>query len=305
MEQEVGKAQLLQRGLECLHQVVGQLGDKPHRVGDQHGAGVGDLQVSGRGVQRVEKPVVGRNVRAGERVEKGGLPRIGIAHDGHHRHLVLDAPLPLDPPDPPHLLQILLQLGDLLPDMPPVGLQLSLAGPSGTDGGLSAGSRLPDQVPPHTREAGQEILILGQLHLEPPLLCPGPLCEDVENECGAVHHRHPQLLREHSLLGGGKGVVKDDHVRPRRLRQRLHLRRLALADKSSGVRGVLILEHRPHTGSPRRLQQGGELLHGGLRGVLLPAQAGGIQAHQYRAVDFLFCRMVRHSTSGATAPYFF
>ncbi len=40
VEEEVGVFQLLQGGLERLHQVVGELSDKAHRVGEQHGAGI-------------------------------------------------------------------------------------------------------------------------------------------------------------------------------------------------------------------------------------------------------------------------
>ena len=36
MQQQVGVFQLLQRGLEGLHQLMGQLADKAHRVGDYH-----------------------------------------------------------------------------------------------------------------------------------------------------------------------------------------------------------------------------------------------------------------------------
>ncbi len=43
MEEQVGVAQLLQRGLKGLHQMVGQLADEAHGVAEQHGAGVADL----------------------------------------------------------------------------------------------------------------------------------------------------------------------------------------------------------------------------------------------------------------------
>ena len=189
MEQQVGVLQLLQGGLEGLHQMVGQLADKAHRVGDEHRAGVGNLQGAGGGVQGVEQPVIGRDGRPGEPVEQGGFARIGIAHNGHHRHLVLDAPLPLGGPHPAHILQLLLQLGDLAADVPPVALQLGLAGAAGADGAL-----LPLQMGPHAHQAGEQILILGQLHLEPALPGAGPLGEDVQDQGGAVQHRHPQVL---------------------------------------------------------------------------------------------------------------
>ena len=68
VKQQIGILQLLQRGLEGLHQLVGELADEAHRVGEQDGAGVGNFQRPGGGVQGVEEAVVGRNTRPGEAV---------------------------------------------------------------------------------------------------------------------------------------------------------------------------------------------------------------------------------------------
>ena len=118
VEQEVGVFQLLQRGLERLHQLVGQLADKAHRVAEHHVQRVADGEQAAGGVQRVEQAVVGRDGRAGEPVEQGGLARVGIAHDGHHGDLVFPALLALGPPDPAHVLKVRPQLVDLFVDEP-------------------------------------------------------------------------------------------------------------------------------------------------------------------------------------------
>ena len=283
--------------LKGLHQVVGQLADEAHRVRDEHRAGVRDLQGAGGGVQGVEQPVVGGDGRPGELVEQGGLARVGIAHDGHHRHLVLDAPLPLGGPHPADLLQLGLQLGDLPADVPAVALQLGLAGAPGADGAL-----LALQVGPHAQQPGQQVFVLGQLHLEPALPRPGPLGEDVQDQGGPVQHRHLQLLAEHPLLGGGQGVVEDHYVGPLGLHQLFDLGHLALPDEGAGVGAVLGLEDLPHRLSPRRLQQGGQLLHGLLVGVLLGGQAEGPQAHQHRPVECLLCACFGHRPSVAGPP---
>ena len=65
MEQQIGVLQLLQGRFEGLHQVVGQLADKAHRIGEENGAGVGDLQGAGRGVQGIKQAVVGGDIRPG------------------------------------------------------------------------------------------------------------------------------------------------------------------------------------------------------------------------------------------------
>ena len=305
MEQQIGKGQLLQGGFKGLHQVVRQLADKSHRVRQQHGAGVGYLQGAGGGVQGVEQAVIGGDVRPGEAVEQGGLARVGIAHDGDNRHLVFNAAVPLGGPHPAHVLQLPLQLGDLPVDVPPVRLQLGLAGAPGADGAL-----LALQVLPHARQPGQQIFILGQLHLQPPFSGPGPLGKDVQDQGGAVQHRDVQLLAEHPLLGGGQAVVKDDHVRVHGVDQLLHLGHLALTDEGAGVRAVLGLHDHRRRLATRRLQQGGQLVHGLLGGVFLPGQAEGVQPHQHRPLLFLLGIDVGHSSSrfrpdarpGVTAP---
>ena len=129
---------------------MGQLGDKAHGVGDEHGAGVRDLQHPSGGVQGVKEAVVGGNVRPGEGVEQGGLSGVGVAHDGHHRHFVFLPALPLGGPHPAHVLELILQLGNFPVDVAAVALQLGLTGATGTDGAL-----LPLQVLPHAGQAGQ------------------------------------------------------------------------------------------------------------------------------------------------------
>ena len=140
-------------------------------------------------------------------------------------------------------------------DVPPVGLQLGLAGAAGADGAL-----LALQVFPHARQPGQQISVLGQRHLEPALAGAGPLGEDVQDQGGAVHDRDAQLFGEHPLLGGGQGVVEDHEIRPQAVDQLLDLRRFALADEGARVGRGLVLQHRGQAGPARRVQQGGQLL---------------------------------------------
>ena len=122
---------------------------------------------------------------------------------------------------------------------------------------------------PHAYEPGQQVAVLGQLHLEAALLRLGPLGEDVQNQPAAVQHLDAQQVRQHPLLGGGEVVVKDDHGGLHIFAVELHLRHLALADEGPGVRRGAVLEHDAHGLPPGGLHQGGELLHGFLAGVLL------------------------------------
>ncbi len=211
-------------------------------------------------VSRVSKRRLLAGMSVGQGVQEGGLARVGVAHDGHHRHLVFLPALALGGPHPADLPQLPLQLGDLAADEPPVGLQLGLAGAAGADGGLAAGRVLPHQMAPHAGEAGQQIFVLGQLHLEPPLAGGGPLGEDVQDEGRAIQHLDPQVLGEGPLLGGREVVVEDHQVGPRGLHKLFDLPHLALAQKGPGIGGSLVLQDSAHALSPRRLQQRLQLL---------------------------------------------
>ena len=68
VEQQVCVFQLFQGGLEGLHQLMGQLADKAHGVGDHHVQGIADGQQPGGGVQGVEQAVVGGDPGPGDGV---------------------------------------------------------------------------------------------------------------------------------------------------------------------------------------------------------------------------------------------
>lgn len=88
VEQQVGILQLLQGGLEGLHQLMGQLADKAHGVGDHHVQGVADGQEAGGGIQGIKQAVVGGDPGPGDGIEQRGFAGVGVAHDGHHGDLV-------------------------------------------------------------------------------------------------------------------------------------------------------------------------------------------------------------------------
>ena len=189
---------------------------------------------------------------------------------------------------PAHVLQIVPQLVDLLVDQAAVRLQLGLAGAFGADGSAAAGAALAFQMGPHACQPGQQIFVLGQLHLEPAFLGLGPLGKDIQDQAAAVQHLDAQQLCQHPLLGGRQVIVKDDHGGPHIFAVELHLRHLALADEGAGVRGGAVLQNDAHGLAAGGLHQGGQLLHGVLVGILLFFQHRGIQAHQYHFVTNLF-----------------
>ena len=85
-------------------------------------------------------------------------------------------------------------------DVAAVRFKLSLAGALGAYGALAAGSGLTLQMGPHANKTGQQVLVLGQLHLQASFLGLGSLGKNIQNQATAVNNLHTQKLREHSNL---------------------------------------------------------------------------------------------------------
>ena len=181
--------------------------------------------------------------------------------------------------------------------MAAVRFQLGLAGTLGANRALAAGARLAFQMGPHARQPGQQILVLGQLHLKPAFLRLGPLGKNIQNEAAAVQHLDPQCLRQHPHLGGGQVVIENDHGSPMATAEFPDLLHFALADEGAGVRRGAVLQHHAHGLGTGGLHQGGKLLHGALVGVFLFFQYRRVQPHQHHLISDFFC--VPHKT-----PYF-
>ena len=161
--------------------------------------------------------------------------------------------------------------------MPPVRFQLGFAGAPGTDAAALAGQALA-----HAGESGQQILVLGQLHLKPSLPGFGPLGENIQNQGTAVQHRHPDYLLQSPDISRGKLVVKHHHGRGGGLHQHFHFYGLALTDEAVGIGGVAVLEYFPGAEAPGGFQQGLQLLQSLVGGSLLLGEAVRVQPHQHR-----------------------
>ena len=237
LQQDIRPAHFLERGAEGVHELVGQLVDEAHGVGQDGRLAIAKAHGPAGRVERREQPILcHRGLLAAEGIEHGALARIGVAHDGHAGHeppvtgarrgLALAA----------HALDALAQLADALADDPPVGLELCLAGTAGADAAARA-----REVRPEACQAGQLVLELRKLDLEAPLVGAGMLREDVQDEPGAVEDLDPQDRLERLLLVGLELVVRHEQ-REAGLRPGLHeLLRLALADVPVGVDVAAIL----------------------------------------------------------------
>ena len=138
----------------------------------------------------------------------------------------------------------------------------------------AAAGLLADEVAPHAAKARQDVLELGELYLEPPLVRPGVDAEDVEDERGAVDDLDglPHRALEVRLLRGGELVVEDDDVGPELADERAELLDLAAPDERPRHGGVEALVHGMDDLGPVGLGEAGELGEGLLAGPLRPAE---------------------------------
>ena len=163
-------------------------------------------------------------------------------------------------PLPPDLLYLLLQRRYPVTDQPPVRLQLRLARPARADSTLQ-----PLQVRPLAPQAGQDVFVLGQLHLQPALPRARVLGEDVQDQRRAIQHLHLQLLLKRPLLGWRQLIVEDDGGVVQRALLRGDLLHLAPADVRRRVGPIQPLQGVTHHLRPRRDRQKCQLLQRGLR----------------------------------------
>ena len=87
---------------------------------------------------------------------------------------------------------------------------------------------------PHPREARQQILELGELHLHLRFRRARPRGEDVQNHLGAVHHPHRQRLFEIGPLRGRQRLVEQHQRGTGLLKDALQLLHFPLAEVQVG-----------------------------------------------------------------------
>ena len=273
--------------------MVGQLGNKTDGIGKDHIQIVGNRQLTGSGIQSVEQPIVGRNTCIGQLIQQRRFTRVGIAHNGHHRHRILHSPLPLHGTNLTHLLQFFLQPIDPFPDMTAVAFQLGFTGAAGTDA-----AALPAEALTHTGEPGQQILILGQFYLQTTFPGLGTLGKNIQDQSTAVQHRHTDDFLQRPDITGRKFIIEYHHGRLGGLHQHFHFLGLTLANKAVGVRSMAILQHFSGAKTTGRFQKCFQFFQGFIRGSLGFGEAIGIEAHQHRPFLQFSIHDLFHNTSG-------
>lgn len=196
----------LERRLERLDQLVGQLLDEADRVGQQIVA-AGELEGPRGRVERLEEAVGDADLGPGQGVQQGRLAGVGVpgerdpgdrgafALGAHHATVLFGLPEPAA------------QRRDPVAGEPAVGLDLALARAPGADPAAEA-----LEVGPEAPHAGHVVFELGQLDLQLALGGVGVVGEDVEDHRGAVDHRDAERRLQVALLARQQLVVAGDHV---------------------------------------------------------------------------------------------
>jgi hypothetical protein len=130
-----------------------------------------------------------------------------------------------------HRLQFLFQPLYLALNDAAVTFKLGLARASGADAAAEA-----LQVRPSPRQAGQEILLLGELDLKSSFMGLRPLGEDIQNQGRAVYYLYLKQLFQVALLRRGELIIEDDQIISGLLFKRNQLLEFALAYIVSMVR---------------------------------------------------------------------
>src|SRR6056297_1810967 len=170
-----------------------QFTNKSHGIRNQERE-VADHHFSDSGIEGSKQFIFSEDIRFAKLVHQGRFTHIGITYQCHLHHL--SPVLPLVAHLAVDLLQLLLQPADLIPDYPPVSLNLCLSGSAQSDS-----STLSLQVGPHTCKPWKKVLILSKLHLYLGMSSLCTLGKNIENQVGAVKNSYFQFSLNIPQLG--------------------------------------------------------------------------------------------------------
>ena len=259
MEHELGRERFLEGGRKSLDEVVRQPSDESDGVGDEIAAAL-VLEGPGRRVERLEEPVVHRDLGIGQGVQQRRLPDVGVPGERDRRglrpHAFPSACLTLTA----QALQTALKDRDPAPRQPAVGLELGLTGAARAEAAPEA-----LEVLPHAPHARQVVLELGELDLKLALGAHRMLGEDVEDQLCPVDDTRLERVLQQPLLRGADLPVDDQRLGTGLAKGVFQLLELPLSDVGAAIGlGPVLYEpaDRFDPGGQRKLLDLGELVVG-------------------------------------------
>mgnify|MGYP003693800959 CR=1 FL=1 len=216
VEEHVGLFELLEGRLEGRHELMGELADEAHGIGEDEGSVGRARDEPGRRIESDEEPVGSGVLRSRQVIEQGGLAGIGIADEGDHGHPGRLAPVAEEATMHAHSPELAADLLDAMTDHAAIGLELRFTRAPRADTPAQ-----PLQMLPLPDEAREEIRELGELDLQLALHGPRALGEDVEDERGAVDDLEAERPAEIALLHGESASSEIMRLAPSRSEEAL------------------------------------------------------------------------------------
>jgi hypothetical protein len=153
-----------------------------------------------------------------------------------------------------------LEFGHPAPNSAPIDFKLGLTRAPGADPATKT-----RECDPASREPGQPVDQLRQLHLEASFSRSRPLSEYVEDEGGPVDDAHFQSFFQISLLRWTKLAVDNNQVRPFPASEMRKFLELSLPQERCWMRPLARLRERSHDHGVGRICQPRQLLEGSAR----------------------------------------
>ena len=291
VQQKVGIGELLERGAEGRDECCRKLVHESDRVRDQDRDAPGKTGPSCRRIERRERLIGDQHIRLGERVHERGLARVRIADKRREEEAFGRARSAGSFALPRDLRETLFQVLDPLPNDLPVALELRFARTTRADAAAETGHLFSA-----TGEAGQAVLELRELDLDPALTGSRVPREDVEDDAGPIDDRHARRLLERPLLRRRELVIGDDDVRPEARDLARDLFGLALPDPGVAIRRAALLDRLARDRAARGRDECAELLE---RVLGVEPRVGDVQRDEVRA--FGRCLGLDHAAASTIA----
>ncbi|RMP65068.1 hypothetical protein ALQ18_05181 [Pseudomonas marginalis pv. marginalis] len=207
VQQQVGVARLFERRPECLDQLVRQVTNEPHGVGQHDRPQVIQFETAQGRVEGGEELVGRVNVGLGHVVEQCRFAGVGIAHQGNRRNIGTHTPASRLLALAAYFFEATLDLSQANPQQAPVGFQLGFTRATHADT-----TTLTLKVSPATHQPRAHVVKLGQFNLELAFMGTGALGENIENQTRAVDHAALEHSFEVTFLTGREDVIEDHQI---------------------------------------------------------------------------------------------
>jgi hypothetical protein len=184
-----------------------QLSDKPNGVGNENRKVSAQLNAANQRVERGKQSAGNQCVFFGERAEKGRLARIRISDQRDERKLIATSAFAMKVPMLSNLLDLPLQRGNPMADLPAIHFQLRFTRTARSDSAAK-----PGEIIPVTRQSGESVCELGEFDLKFSFLRAGSSGEDIENQTRAVDNFRLEDFFQIFCLAGRKLLVENNEV---------------------------------------------------------------------------------------------